>query len=45
MPTGREWYPTNRAADLALTSVIVVDKSADPGRHVHPTLPYEIVVD
>ena len=45
IPTGREWYPTNRAADLAPISVIVVDKSTDPGRHIHPTLPYEIVVD
>ncbi|MFO7833307.1 MAG: VOC family protein [Halohasta sp.] len=45
IPTGREWYPTDRAAGSAPISVTVVDKSAHSGRHVHPTLPYEIVVD
>ena len=45
IPAGREWYPTDRAADIAPISVTVADAAARPGRHVHPTLPYEIVVD
>lgn len=45
IPTGREWYPTQRAAELAPVSVTVADKSAQPGRYVHPTLPYEISVE
>lgn len=45
IPTDRDWYPTDRAADFAPVSVTVVDESAHPGRHAHPTLPYEIVVD
>ena len=45
IPTGREWYPTDRTADLAAVSATVADASAHSGRHVHPTLPYEIVVE
>jgi len=41
---GQEWYPTDRNADLTPVSVTVVDESAQPGRHSHPTLPYEIRV-
>ena len=44
IPTGREWYPTRRAADLAPMSVTVAAETAHPGRHIHPRLPYEIVV-
>lgn len=39
---GREWYPTDRTADLAPVSVRVVDESAPRGRYSHPTLPYEV---
>jgi len=42
IPTGREWYPTDRAADRTPVSVTVVDESAPCGRHSHPTLPYEL---
>jgi len=42
IPTGREWYPTGRAAGSAPVSVTVVDESAPRGRYSHPTLPYEI---
>jgi len=45
IPTGQEWYPTERVADLAPITVTVASESAHPGRHVHPTLPYEIVAD
>jgi len=42
IPTGREWYPTDRAAEPVPVSVTVVDESALRGRYSHPTLPYEI---
>ena len=45
IPTGRTWYPTGRTAGIAPITVTVADAAARPGRHVHPTLPYEIVVD
>ncbi|WP_253736575.1 hypothetical protein [Halohasta salina] len=44
VPTGREWYPTDRTTGIAPISVTVVDESAHSGRHVHPTHPYEVVV-
>ena len=44
IPTGREWYPTQRVADLAPMSVTVSEEAANTGRHVHPRLPYEFVV-
>jgi len=45
IPIGREWYPPKRTADIAPLSVTVTAESAHTGRHVHPRLPYEIVVD
>lgn len=44
VPAGRDWYPTDREAGLSPLSVTVVNRSAQPGRHSHPTLPYEILV-
>ena len=44
IPTGRAWYPTERAAGLGPMSVTVVEESARPGRYRHPTLPYDIRV-
>ncbi|MFD1641571.1 hypothetical protein [Halohasta litorea] len=42
IPTGQEWYPTDRAAAPASVSVTVADESAPRGRYSHPTLPYEV---
>jgi|AntDeeMetagen192_2_1112575.scaffolds.fasta_scaffold00330_5 hypothetical protein len=42
IPTGQEWYPTDRAAEPVPVSVTVGDESAPRGRYSHPTLPYEI---
>ncbi|ATW89473.1 hypothetical protein halTADL_2757 [Halohasta litchfieldiae] len=44
IPVGRAWYPTDRTADIAPISATIVEESATPGRHSHPTLPYEIHV-
>jgi hypothetical protein len=44
IPVGRTWYPTDRTADIEPVSATVVEASAIPGRHSHPTLPYEIHV-
>lgn len=44
VPTGREWYPTDRDAGLAPVSVTVVDDGVDSGRYRHPRLPYEIQI-
>jgi len=45
VPTGREWYPTDRDSGLTPVSVTVVDETADSGRYYHPKLPYEIQVN
>ncbi|MFW6321271.1 MAG: VOC family protein [Halohasta sp.] len=45
VPAGRAWYPTDRDAGVAPISVRLDADAATPDRHVHPTLPYEIVVD
>lgn len=42
VPTDRDWYPTDRKTSLRPLSVTVTERSAQPGRHSHPTLPYEI---
>jgi catechol-2,3-dioxygenase len=44
VPAARDWSPTDRQAGLGPLSATVVDPSARPGRHSHPTVPYEIVV-
>jgi len=44
VPADRPWYPTDRPAGSTPISVTVSAESALPGRHSHPTLPYEIVV-
>jgi len=45
VPIDTAWYPTDRSAEPVPISVTMSADSADPGRHRHPTLPYEIVVE
>jgi len=45
VPAGRSWYPTDRSAEIVPISVRLSANSADPGRHSHPKLPYEIIVE
>ena len=42
LPTGGEWYPTDREVGIEPICVVVVDADATPGTHLHPELPYEI---
>jgi len=44
LPTGSEWYPTERAAGIEPLGATVVDDDATPGTHAHPELPYEVTV-
>jgi len=44
LPTGGEWYPTDREVGIESIRVGVVDADATPGTHSHPELPYEITV-
>lgn len=45
VPAERSWYPTDRPAEIVPISVRLSTESAHPGRHSHPTLPYEFVVE
>jgi len=42
LPTGSEWYPTDREVGIEPISVRVVDSDATPGTYSHPECPYEI---
>jgi len=44
LPTGSEWYPTDREVGIEPISVRVVDDDAAPGTHSHSELPYEITI-
>lgn len=44
VPADRPWYPTDRIAGTTPISVTLHAESAQPGRHTHPKLPYEITV-